>query len=208
MSDNNPIISPLLNGPLLVKGLSTISGQQGPVETETSMALCRCGASNNKPYCDGSHNAIDFSSTCEADAAANKRVSYKGEKVTILDNRSICAHAGICTDELASVFRLHETPFIEPDGATAEAVIEVIRKCPSGALSYSLDESEPANEKGDCAIFIVPNGPYVISGEVDITDTPRAEGYSKSQATLCRCGASKNKPFCDGSHWSIEFKAD
>ena len=54
----------------------------------------------------------------------------------------------------------------------------------------------------------VPNGPYVVSGRIELTDTTWGRGASKEQFTLCRCGASKNKPFCDGSHWTIKFADD
>ena len=205
---NTPSITLAPDGPYIVKNLPELSNQHGPIPTEATMALCRCGASNNKPFCDGSHNAIGFSSKNESDPSADKQTSYQGRNITIHDNRSICAHAGVCTDELSTVFRLHESPFIDPDGSTAESIIEVINKCPSGALSYSLENTEQVVDEQRQAIFIAPDGPYVVTGEIDLADTPRAEGCLKTKTTLCRCGASKNKPFCDGSHWGINFKAD
>src|SRR6267154_2608959 len=68
-----------------------------------------------------------------------------GKRITILDNRSICAHAGFCTDGLKSVFRMREEPWIDADGAAVEEIVATIRKCPSGALSYAIDgvEAEP-----------------------------------------------------------------
>jgi len=185
-----------------------LSNQHGEVTADQTMALCRCGASKNKPFCDGTHKSIGFSSENQANPEADKIDSYVGEHIIIHDNRSICAHAGYCTDELASVFRHRQTPFVDPDGSTVEAVIEIINKCPSGALSYSLDGTLHKAPMRENVIFIAPNGPYVVTDDIELTDTPRAEGCAKNKMTLCRCGASKNKPFCDGSHWHIDFKAD
>ena len=107
--------------------------------TARGVALCRCGGSNNKPFCDGTHSTIGFSSRNTADPAKNKRKAYAGKGITILDNRAICSHAAFCTDELKSVFRHHDQPWIDPDGAAVEEIIATIRKCPSGALSYAID---------------------------------------------------------------------
>jgi uncharacterized Fe-S cluster protein YjdI len=135
----------------------------------------------------------------------DRREDYAGAQVTIHDNRGICAHSGRCTDGLPSVFRLKQEPWIDPAGASAAAIIETIRTCPSGALSYSVDGVEQRDREGAEAIFVSPNGPYVVSGGPELVDTPRGEGASTEHFTLCRCGGSKNKPFCDGSHWYNHF---
>lgn len=197
-----------IDGPCLVKQLKRLSNQHGPITTTETIALCRCGASSSKPFCDGSHAKTGFSSAKQGDRLADKRESYQGKKITIHDNRCICAHAGICTDKLSAVFRMKQEPWIDPDAASVEAIISVIDNCPSGALSYSIDTKERAEKNSRAAIFIAPNGPYVVSGEVSMEETGAGEGAAKQQFTLCRCGASKNKPFCDGSHWSSEFTDD
>jgi len=107
--------------------------------TVRGVALCRCGASKNKPFCDGTHGAIGFSGRNTADPGKDRRVSYAGKRITILDNRSICSHAGFCTDGLKSVFSMHDEPWIDPDGAKVEEIVATIRKCPSGALGYAID---------------------------------------------------------------------
>jgi len=207
-SEKKPTITPAPDGPYLVKDLENFANQKGPIETRETMALCRCGESANKPFCDGTHKKIGFSSAKLDGRAEDKRENYQGKKITIHDNRSICAHAGRCTDGLAAVFRLKEEPWIHVDAASADEIIATIQKCPSGALSYSVDDVEHGDRDGEPTLFVVPNGPYVVSGGPDLVDTTRAEGAAKKHFTLCRCGGSKNKPFCDGTHWQIEFKDD
>jgi hypothetical protein len=84
----------------------------------------------------------------------------------------------------------------------------MIQECPSGALSYSIDGVEHRDQDREPTIFVAPNGPYVVTGGPDLPDTTMAEGASMEHFTLCRCGKSKNKPFCDGTHWSVEFTDD
>ena len=206
--EKKPGITPAPNGPYIVKALKKCTNKNGPMETKEIMALCRCGASNNKPFCDGTHAKIGFSSDKLEGRLEDKNVSYKGKKITIHDNRSVCAHAGYCTDNLASVFRIKEEPWINPDEASVEDIIAAIRNCPSGALSYSIDDADNHQSAVEPTILIAPNGPYVVSGEIELSDTDWGEGVSKNEFTLCRCGSSKNKPFCDGSHWYIKFSDD
>ncbi len=207
-SEKKPSITSALDGPYMVKDLKNFANQKGPIEAKETMALCRCGGSANKPYCDGTHAKIGFSSAKLEGRVKDKRENYVGEKITIHDNRGICAHAGRCTDGLASVFRLKEEPWIHADAASADVIIATIQKCPSGALSYSVDDVEHRDRDGEPTIFVAPNGPYVVSGGPDLLDTIWGEAASKEYFTLCRCGGSKNKPFCDGTHWYNKFTND
>ena len=204
-SYKNPSITPRTDGPFLVQNVETFASQKGAIEARESMALCRCGASANKPFCDGTHAKIGFSSSKNDGRLDNKRDSYIGKGIAIHDNRSICAHAGVCTDRLASVFRLRKEPWIDPDAASEDEIKATVQACPSGALSCTIEDVETDEQSGEPAIFVAPNGPYVVSGGPDLVDTRYAEGASKKRFTLCRCGGSKNKPFCDGTHWNIQF---
>jgi len=170
------------------------------------VSLCRCGASKNKPFCDGTHAKIGFSGERLADGSADRRESYRGKRITIHDNRGLCAHAGACTDNLKSVFRMKQEPWIDPDGAAVEEIVATIRKCPSGALSYSIDGVESRDVQREPLITVTNDGPYAISGGVELANVKFGDGASTEHYTLCRCGGSKNKPFCDGTHWSIGFK--
>ncbi len=203
-----PSVTPMPDGPYLVKDLESLANRNGPIEAKPTMALCRCGGSDNKPFCDGTHAKIGFSSAKLEGRVEDGREDYEGEQITIHDNRGICAHAGRCTDGLPSVFRLKQEPWIDADAGSRDDIIATVRSCPSGALSYSVDGVEHREREGEPAILVSPNGPYVVSGAPDLLHTVRAEGASTEHFTLCRCGGSKNKPFCDGTHWHQGFTDD
>jgi CDGSH-type Zn-finger protein len=211
MSDERkpvPEIAPMPNGPYRVTNLETLEGFYGARTHSTPAAakLCRCGGSKNKPFCDGSHRSNGFSDAKAADRVPDKREDYVAEAITIHDNRGICAHSGRCTDGLKEVFRLRQEPWIVPDAATAAQIAAVIDTCPSGALSYSIDGVEHRDGAGDPAVGYVPNGPYVVrGGGAALKDAPQGEGASTRRFALCRCGHSKNKPFCSGAHWDHQF---
>lgn len=208
--ENDPQVSitPSQDGPLIVRNLPSMQNKDGEMAVKPTMALCRCGQSSKKPFCDGTHKSIGFSSNKSEDRVEDKLESYSGSSITIHDNRGICAHAGHCTDRLSSVFRLRQEPWIDPDGASADQIIAAVEACPSGALSYTVGGVEQPPSAGSATIRIDRNGPYIVSGAVDLTDTERAQGSRGSGFTLCRCGGSKNKPFCDGSHWYDKFTDD
>ena len=208
--EQRPSIKPAENGPLLVKNLTDLANSKGEnLETKAVTALCRCGQSANKPYCDGTHNKTGFTSENMADRDRDKREDYAGKQIVIHDNRAICAHVGKCTDGLPGVWRMGQEPWIDPDGADVAAIISIIEQCPSGALSYTLvDDPASAETADECRIEVSKDGPYYVHGPVDLGDAEWGEGSSKTRYALCRCGASKNKPFCDGSHWNIEFHDD
>jgi CDGSH-type Zn-finger protein len=112
MANDTPKIACLPNGPCYLLSDSTpetipnLQDARGnPCTTVTGVALCRCGGSSNKPFCDGSHGQNGFSDDRERDGNLDKRDNYVGQRITIHDNRGICSHAGYCTDNLNSVFK-------------------------------------------------------------------------------------------------------
>jgi CDGSH-type Zn-finger protein len=202
-----PTIECKPNGPYLVRNVVDLRDWHGDrIETKPVMALCRCGGSANKPFCDGTHQKNGFSGATLADPSADKRESYRAKGITIHDNRSICAHAGRCTDGLASVFKYKSEPWIEPAGGTIEKIVDTIRSCPSGALSYTLENVEGGEPQREPSIAVTKDGPYAVVGGAQLLEHTWAQGASTEHYTLCRCGGSRNKPFCDGTHWSIGFK--
>ena len=198
------------NGPLRVEGtdMEIVDGQGRAygLAGRTVISLCRCGGSQNKPFCDGTHGSNGFRDDNRADPAKDKREAFAGKSITIFDNRALCAHAAHCTEELASVFRYGKEPWIDPDGAARQEIIAVIRKCPSGALSYAIDGVEAAPLPRPAMVTVTDDGPYRISGGIELVGVKQGDGASSDHYTLCRCGASNNKPFCDGSHWDAGFR--
>jgi thiamine pyrophosphate-dependent acetolactate synthase large subunit-like protein/CDGSH-type Zn-finger protein len=172
------------------------------------MALCRCGASKNKPFCDGSHDRVGFNSDKRDGRVEDRLDLYPGDGITIRDNRGICSHAGFCTDGCPAVWRTGVEPWIDPRGADAERIRQTIGKCPSGALSYEMDGEVRSDPDRPSAIRVSKDGPYHVQGGIELQGEARVEGASLEHYTLCRCGGSKNKPFCDGTHWYIDFKDD
>src|SRR6185295_4245558 len=166
---------------------------------------CRCGGSMNKPFCDGTHKRNGFSGARLSDGAKDRVKSYAAPGITIHDNRSVCIHAAECTGGLPTVFKYGERPWIEPAGAQAQAIVETVRRCPSGALTYTIDGREVGAESWPASITVMKDGPYAVLG-VELPAVAFAQGVSHERYTLCRCGASKNKPFCDNSHVEVGFK--
>ena len=204
------------DGPYLAvnpERLCTHLGEEVP--SRPLMALCRCGESADRPWCDGSHATSGFSGAKDPSRVPDHRDSYEGQQITVLDNRGICAHSGFCTDALNNVFHAGSEPFVTPSGGRSDEIISAVRGCPSGALSFSVDGRE-AREQVDQSlrppdITISKDGPYRITGGVPLhgdlesDEVERVEGYSDEHYSLCRCGHSKNKPFCSGMHYYVNF---
>lgn len=209
MSESIPpgtaIIEVRKNGPYLVRGpLRLCDARGGEMPARGTFALCRCGNSLKKPFCDGSHKKIGFDGARYTVGPTNAVEAYRGRRITIHDNRAICAHAGVCTDNLSAVFRLGQEPWIDANGADPEAVMALVQRCPSGALSYSIDGAPATGEPNQCLITASKNGPYYVSGPIELKSDGAQPPFPDRYA-LCRCGASKNKPFCDGTHWAVGF---
>ena len=196
------------DGPLAVTGVERIVGSNGKevVHAELTVKLCRCGGSMNKPFCDGAHKRSGFTGARVSDGSKDKVRSHAGAGITIHDNRTVCYHAARCIAGLPAVFKPGTRPWIEPASAPAQQLMEVVRTCPSGALSYSVEGAERPPERWAPSITVVKDGPYAVLG-VELAGVAFAQGVPRERYTLCRCGASKNKPFCDGSHHEIGFTA-
>jgi CDGSH-type Zn-finger protein/truncated hemoglobin YjbI len=205
------------NGPYLVTNLPRLTGHLGAEERPApQLALCRCGASSIKPLCDGSHASSGFTDAKDPRRVPDRRDTYHGQQLTIMDNRGTCQHSGLCSDRLGTVFRTSAEPFVAPSGGRMDEIIRAVRDCPSGALSYAIDGAE-AREQVDWgatrepAIEVTKDGPYRITGQISLIDADgvpeaRNEGASLEHCALCRCGHSRNKPFCSGMHWYAGFR--
>jgi CDGSH-type Zn-finger protein len=200
------------NGPYLLTNIDNLVDAGGdPIPTRPQMALCRCGGSRMKPFCDGTHARINFVDAKDPKRVRDHRDSYPTKGLAVLDNRGTCAHAGFCTDRLPSVFRTGTEPFVDPHGADAGPIIHAVKACPSGALSYAVDGREAPDEQRPPKIEVSKDGPYRITGGIPLADEDgraplRNEGASLERYSLCRCGSSQNKPFCSGMHWYVQFR--
>ncbi len=212
MTTNTKIV-PRENGPLVVMASPILRDQSGSeIETKDVVALCRCGKSANKPFCDGAHEAAGFSSAPDHSKIRNAAVTYQGQvegvDVTISYTPVLCSHAGECARRASGVFKPSEKPWVQPENGTLTEIMDVMAGCPSGALRISLGD-QPAQHMttGDVEITVEKNGPYHVKN-VALEAEFNGMGASRTKYVLCRCGASKNKPFCDGTHYEEGWRDD
>lgn len=133
---------------------------------------------------------------------------YTNGEVTIVWKPGICIHSTICFKGLPEVFDPRKRPWVSPENASTQSIIEQVRKCPSGALSYYLNEGNMTikEESTGVIIEISPDGPLLVQGDFRLKDINGSLTEKSNITALCRCGSSANKPFCDGSHRRIGFK--
>lgn len=199
-------ITPIENAPLKLESDTQCLHKDGTLlETSNPAFLCRCGLSKSKPFCDGTHRSEGFDSSRQI--SEENLQEYPGKDITVHFNRSICSGAAECVHNLPSVFKSESKDWIHPDQADADQIMATIKKCPSGALTYTVNGEEHRNEAKPERIDVVKDGPFLVKG-IELVDESRPTRSSKSVYALCRCGKSKNKPFCDYSHaeegWSDE----
>jgi CDGSH-type Zn-finger protein/uncharacterized Fe-S cluster protein YjdI len=134
--------------------------------------------------------------------------NYTGETLNVSYDAVRCIHAAECLRRLPTVFDKSRRPWVLPDNDAAEKVMTTIQACPSGALHYTRNdggESEPIPEHN--TIHLAHNGPLHVRGDITILNSAGEVILNDTRVTLCRCGASSNKPFCDNSHRAIGFQA-
>lgn len=136
-----------------------------------------------------------------------KSKEYSNGEVTIVWKPDACIHSGICVKGLGEVFQPKENPWIKIDAADTETLVKQVKACPSGALSYYMNgEEKMETELQETKVEIKPNGPLLVHGDLKVTHSDGKEETRTRITSFCRCGASSNKPFCDGAHKGIEFK--
>jgi CDGSH-type Zn-finger protein len=168
--------------------------------------LCRCGKSRNKPYCDGTHTLQRFNGT---ETASNEPYlenvkEYLGPELKLTDRRELCVGAAFCVRE-AGIKNL--TVYSDRPGFK-EIAIEEAANCPSGRLVVWDKQGNPIEPDYEPSIVITEHknglsGPLWIRGEVEVESADGKKYEKRNRVTLCRCGKSLNKPFCDGSHLDI-----
>jgi CDGSH-type Zn-finger protein len=179
---------------------------------EESYLLCRCGKSKNAPYCDKTHLEIKFDGKETAGSALFKEQAetYNGEKLKLLDARPLCASGHFCT-RAGGIWELVENS----DDSEAERIaIEESVNCPAGRLVLidrkTGKEIEPNFEPAISAVedtIKKVSGPLWAKGRIPIESANGMLYELRNRVTLCRCGKSSNKPFCNSAHVGIGFRA-
>ncbi|MDP9242990.1 MAG: CDGSH iron-sulfur domain-containing protein [Actinomycetota bacterium] len=169
--------------------------------------LCRCGRSQNKPFCDDSHllePPFDGEERADRGLTDERRRFFRGHEIVMGDDVSLCASAAFCesrTEDVWSMLLSSRDPEIR------ERIKHRIRRCPSGRLTYVEPPDETAVEREyEPSIAVVRDGPLRLLGRVEVIAADGECWEVRNRMALCRCGVSENKPFCDGSHNVIEFR--
>jgi len=172
------------------------------IAVKKNSIICRCGKSKKQPFCDGIHRMCNFKSLNTLDKEIIQ--SYKGKDINIVFNRSICAGAGTCVRNFPKIYKNASEDWIDPDGDGIEEVKKSVNQCPSGALHYELVGDNESKDYDGFKITIVKKGPMNVIGKVDLNVESWATNANPQKYSLCRCGASENKPFCDYTHASLK----
>lgn len=176
--------------------------------TDTPTALCRCGKSKNKPFCDGSHvHGFDGTETASHEPILDKADSYEGPNYTLYDNEVYCAFARFC-DAFGQVWNLVQNG----DGLSDKLALHEAEHCPAGRLMMKDNKTgefiEPTFTKSIGLLQdpqIGCSGPLYVKGKIKVIGADGQSYEVRNRQTLCRCGKSSNKPFCDGTHASLHF---
>lgn len=133
--------------------------------------------------------------------------SYEGDGIAVLFEARRCIHAGECVSHLPGVFNPDSRPWIDAGGAAADDIARVVEQCPSGALTYERTDGRAgeAIPSGAPVVVTVVDGPLYVRGAIEVVDFEGRVVTGGPRVALCRCGASKNKPYCDNSHTEAGF---
>lgn len=133
---------------------------------------------------------------------------YKKENLTIIWKPKLCIHSAVCVKELPEVYNPKEKPWIKAEKASVEKLRAQIVKCPSNALSYSMkgESKEENSQIMETKIEVTKNGPLLVYGNMEVIDIEGNAEKKKRTTAFCRCGASTNKPYCDGAHNLVGFE--
>jgi CDGSH-type Zn-finger protein len=174
-----------------------------PIATGRRAVLCRCGRSSTKPFCDDSHlEGFDGEEVADHGRFDDRKVTFEADGFVLDDVVPLCTDAGYCGDRFEHVWdMLGDTA----DPEIAERVRAMVRRCPSGRI-VTRDADGVADEPPyDPSVAVITDGPLWVRGGVPVVAADGTTYEVRNRQTLCRCGASGNKPFCDGSHKRVGF---
>jgi len=137
---------------------------------------------------------------------------YSNGDITVVWKPALCMHSTHCWKDLGNVFNPKKSPWIHMNGAWTEEIIAQVEKCPSGALTYERNNAIATPGEDVVAqravVEVTPNGPLIVQADI-VIKMPDGSTIERQKTTaFCRCGASGNKPFCDGSHIKTGFKGE
>lgn len=133
---------------------------------------------------------------------------YTNGDLTVVWKPQKCIHAAVCVSMLPEVYDPKKKPWIVAENASVDELKAQINKCPSAALTYKMKNEEKENLKPEIMtkIAVNQNGPLLVHGDIELTNADGTTEIKTRVTAFCRCGASGNKPYCDGEHNKIEFK--
>lgn len=224
-SDPSVVVEVMADGPYMVKGgpplhVQTIvqnadgqswsyrQGKEFAVKEKT--ALCRCGQSKKKPYCDGSHARadVDLTETATMEPMLKGATEIDGPRYSLTDNEAYCAFGRFC-DNGERIWNEVQMPGEDHE----KLAVYMAHQCPAGRLLiWDRSKKTPIEHALPVSMSLLQDpaqsvsGPLVLRGGIRV-QSANGESYEiRNRQALCRCGASSNKPFCDGSHASIKFR--
>jgi CDGSH-type Zn-finger protein len=180
---------------------------------EQPYALCRCGGSSHKPFCDGSHcdNGFDGTETADTGPSAERRLTYAGgAHIVVRRDFDLCMESGFCGNRMETIQQMVGRT---DDTEIRALVMAMVERCPSGALTYAIEEDGPDIEPDLPSQVAVTTeitsegpigGPLWVSGSIPVRRSDGLPSETRNRVTLCNCGQSSNKPLCDGTHRHCE----
>ena len=185
----------------------------GDIETEETYALCRCGQSSIKPFCDGTHARIKFEGkeTAKTNTTQERQNVYTGRGIVVKRDSHLCNESGFCGDRFRKI--LDMMPETDDTGIRAR-VMAMIERCPSGSYTFKLSAKDEADVERSLPqeIAVTTEGEYAgalwVTGEIPVERADGEPFETRNRVTLCRCGVSKTKPLCDGTHREINFSEE
>jgi CDGSH-type Zn-finger protein len=186
--------------------------ESAPFKPQATYALCRCGHSKSSPFCDGSHARIGFNGTESAsrEPYLKDARTIEGPMMVLTDLETLCAFARFC-DPNGQVWN----QVGQSDDATVrENFIRQVGNCPGGRLvAWDKETKKPIEPELPVSIGLIEDpaqacsGPIWLRGGIPVVSADGFEYEVRNRVTLCRCGQSQNKPFCDGTHAQVKFRS-
>ena len=131
---------------------------------------------------------------------------YTRENLTVVWDKDKCIHSAKCVNGLGSVFKPKERPWIQLENAELEEIKNQVNQCPSGALSYRMEGEIETNTPMNTNCEVIENGPLLVHGSIEVKLPDGSVEQKERSTAFCRCGASSNKPYCDGTHNKTGFE--